>query len=126
MDALESSHPSFKLAAGLVMLLLSVQAVFASTNKSGAARYRQGAAKNHSAAGGHPKSAREPDRNSGFEERLAALGYWTGKVDSVVDPGSRSALIAFQKAEGLPRTGRLSPADLRAISQAAPITPRET
>jgi len=62
---------------------------------------------------------------SGSEDRLAALGYWTSKVDGVVDPGSRSALIAFQKAEGLPRTGRLSPADLRAMQQAAPITPRE-
>jgi lipoprotein-anchoring transpeptidase ErfK/SrfK len=59
------------------------------------------------------------------EARLSALGYWTGKVDGTVDLESRSALVAFQKAEGLPRTGRFSQADLDAISDAAPISPRE-
>jgi len=125
MSRLESSHSSFRLAVGLVMFLLPVQAVLASTNKSGAPRSKPATAKNHSAASSHPKSANRGDKVSGAQERLAALGYWTSRVDGVVDPGSRNALIAFQKAEGLPRTGRLSPADLKAISQAVPIAPRE-
>src|SRR5688500_7635397 len=34
------------------------------------------------------------------ERRLAELGYWTGAVDGMFDPGSRAALIAYQKWEG--------------------------
>ena len=49
------------------------------------------------------------------ERRLAELGYWTGAIDGVLDPGTRSALIAFQKWEGRPVTGKLTRADLDAI-----------
>jgi len=45
------------------------------------------------------------------ERRLFDLGYWTGKVDGRWDTASRHALIAFQKVEGLPRTGRLTSTD---------------
>jgi lipoprotein-anchoring transpeptidase ErfK/SrfK len=41
------------------------------------------------------------------EQRLADLGYWTGRIDGRWDVASRHALIAFQKVEGLKRTGRL-------------------
>jgi len=49
------------------------------------------------------------------ERRLADMGYWTGAVDGVLDPATRSALIAFQKWEGRPVTGRLTPDELEAI-----------
>ncbi|HEX5832830.1 MAG TPA: L,D-transpeptidase family protein [Pyrinomonadaceae bacterium] len=49
------------------------------------------------------------------EQRLAELGYWTGAVDGVFDASSRSALIAFQKWEGLPVTAKLTLAELEAI-----------
>ena len=49
------------------------------------------------------------------EQRLAALGYWTGPVDGVFDAGSRSALIAFQKYEGRPITAKLTLAELEVI-----------
>ena len=49
------------------------------------------------------------------EQRLAELGYWTGAVDGVLDAGSRSALVAFQKWEGRAVTGRLTFAELEAI-----------
>jgi len=49
------------------------------------------------------------------EQRLSEMGYWTGKVDGVFDSASRSALIAFQKYEGRPVTGRLTIADLEYI-----------
>lgn len=49
------------------------------------------------------------------ERRLAEMGYWTGAVDGVMDPATRSALIAFQKWEGRPVTGQLTIAELEAI-----------
>jgi hypothetical protein len=49
------------------------------------------------------------------ERRLADMGYWTGPVDGVLDPASRSALIAFQKWESRSVTGQLTPAELEAI-----------
>lgn len=42
------------------------------------------------------------------EQRLADLGYWTGRVDGQWDEASRQALIAFQKVEKLKPTGRLT------------------
>lgn len=53
------------------------------------------------------------------EQRLSALGYWTGPVDGKFDSGSRHALIAFQKVEGRKRTGRLTIAELEALRAAA-------
>ena len=49
------------------------------------------------------------------ERRLSEMGYWTGQVDGVFDPGTRSALIAFQKWEGRPVTGQLTLDELEAI-----------
>lgn len=60
------------------------------------------------------------------ERRLAELGYWTGPVDGVLDAGSRSALIAFQKWEGRPITAKLTLAELDAIRNAAAPKPRDT
>jgi N-acetylmuramoyl-L-alanine amidase len=60
------------------------------------------------------------------ESRLAELGYWTGPVDHRVDPITRQAVIAFQKAEGLRRDGRLDTRLLAALRRAAPPEPRET
>jgi hypothetical protein len=45
------------------------------------------------------------------ERRLSDLGYWMGKVDGRWDEASRHGLIAFQKVEGLRRTGSLTLAD---------------
>ena len=49
------------------------------------------------------------------ERLLSDLGYWTGAVDGLFDPATRSALIAFQKWEGRPVTGRLTLDELNAI-----------
>ena len=49
------------------------------------------------------------------ERRLSDLGYWTGPVDGVLDAGTRSAVIAFQKWEGREVTGQLTRAELDAI-----------
>ena len=53
------------------------------------------------------------------EQRLAALGYWTGPIDGKLDSGSRHALIAFQKVEGRTRDGKLSIGELEALRTAS-------
>jgi len=60
------------------------------------------------------------------EQRLSSLGYWTGPIDGTLDPASRHALIAFQKVEGLQRTGTLTKDDLRALRTASRPIPRHT
>ena len=59
------------------------------------------------------------------ERRLAELGYWTGPVDGLLDPATRSALIAFQKWEGRPVTGKLTLEELDAIRTATPPKARD-
>nr|ADC36119.1 putative lipoprotein [uncultured bacterium 253] len=59
------------------------------------------------------------------ERRLSDLGYWTGTIDGVFDPGTKSALIAFQKWEGRPITGELTPNELQAIRTSAPPKARD-
>lgn len=60
------------------------------------------------------------------ERRLKELGYWTGPIDGVFDSASRHALIAFQKVEGLRRTGVLTRKELSALHRAVPPLPKET
>ena len=49
------------------------------------------------------------------ERGLSDLGYWTGAIDGVFDPATRSALIAFQKWQGRSVTGQLTLDELEAI-----------
>jgi len=60
------------------------------------------------------------------EQRLAELGYWTGKVDGRWDETSRHALIAFQKVEKLKPTGQLTRADFEKLLAADRPSPIET
>ncbi|HEU4713348.1 MAG TPA: L,D-transpeptidase family protein [Pyrinomonadaceae bacterium] len=59
------------------------------------------------------------------EQKLAALGYWTGPVDGVFDPATRAAMTAFQKWEGRAVTGRLTREELEAIANSKTPTPRD-
>jgi lipoprotein-anchoring transpeptidase ErfK/SrfK len=59
------------------------------------------------------------------ERRLSDMGYWTGAVDGLFDPATRSALIAFQKWEGRPITGQLTLDELKAIRTSAFPNARE-
>lgn len=59
------------------------------------------------------------------ERRLAEMGYWTGRVDGRWDEASRHALIAFQKVEGLKRTGQLTRATFEVLQNASRPTPLE-
>jgi len=60
------------------------------------------------------------------EQRLSDLGYWTGRIDGRWDTASHHALIAFQKVEGLKRTGRLTRADYDRLMMADRPVPFET
>src|SRR5262249_10590274 len=58
------------------------------------------------------------------EQRLADLGYWTGKIDGQWDATSHNALIAFQKVERLKPTGQLTRANydiLLAVNRPSPL-----
>ena len=59
------------------------------------------------------------------ESRLAEMGYWSGAVDGVFDSASHAALIAFQKWEGRPLTGKLTTEEFEAIRTAAPPKARD-
>lgn len=58
------------------------------------------------------------------EQRLWDLGYWAGSIDGDFDSASRHALVAFQKVEGRPRTGILTPLELTALRTASRPTAR--
>lgn len=60
------------------------------------------------------------------EQRLAELGYWTGRIDGRIDDGTRAALIAFQKWEGREITGKLTREELEAIRNGTSPKPRDT
>ena len=53
------------------------------------------------------------------EQALADLGYWITAVDGTSDDSTRQAIMAFQKVEGLKRTGVLTDDVLNAIQNAS-------
>lgn len=59
------------------------------------------------------------------ERRLSEMGYWTSRVDGVIDDVTRTALSAFQKWNGRKVTGRLTRHDFNAILSAAPPQPKD-
>src|SRR5688572_28798195 len=64
---------------------------------------------------GNPRSSLTVSQTKEAERRLNDMGYWTGPVDGVFDPATRSAVIAFQKYEGRPINGRLTLDELDAL-----------
>ncbi|HUS10923.1 MAG TPA: L,D-transpeptidase family protein [Pyrinomonadaceae bacterium] len=61
----------------------------------------------------------------GAERRLSEMGYWTGAVDGLFDAATGLALIAYQKWEGRPITGKLTLDELEAIRNSGPPKARE-
>ena len=53
-----------------------------------------------------------------LQMRLVALGYWLGAPDGHYGWLTEQAVVAFQKASGLPRTGRVEPAAGAALASA--------
>jgi hypothetical protein len=56
------------------------------------------------------------------QTKLAERGYYHGPIDGLMGSGSREAIQAFQQAQGLPVTGRIDPALLKALK--LPAVPR--
>lgn len=53
------------------------------------------------------------------EKLLSGLGYWITKADGRADASTRHAIMAFQKVEGLKRTGTLNAATAKALQNAS-------
>jgi lipoprotein-anchoring transpeptidase ErfK/SrfK len=58
-----------------------------------------------------------------LEQRLADLRYDTGPVDGDVDEGSTSAVMTFQKVNGMERTGRISPELIASVQSTTSAPP---
>lgn len=61
-----------------------------------------------------------------LQQRLTSLSYMVGVVDGSYGAGTRDGVIAFQKVEGLPRTGEADPATLAQLATAATPPPAYT
>jgi hypothetical protein len=59
------------------------------------------------------------------ERLLSDLGYWPGPIDGLFDSATKSALIAFQKWESRPITGKLTLDELEAMRNSASPKARE-
>jgi hypothetical protein len=60
------------------------------------------------------------------KQRLASLGYWVEPLATPASESFRQAVLAFQKVEGRPRTGKLTAIELQVLRQAQPPLPLET
>lgn len=82
------------LALGVIMLASPV--AFAKTASNGANNMEVCAATTVS-------------ENKAIQQKLKELGYYKGSIDGVYGQGTRSAVIAFQKANGLSADGIVGP-----------------
>jgi hypothetical protein len=76
-----------------------------------------------------PTTTTAPTANvnvAGLEQRLAALGYWPGNEDDVFDADTFHAVVAVQKAAGIPRDGVVGAATQRALDDGVRPAPRST
>jgi N-acetylmuramoyl-L-alanine amidase len=58
-----------------------------------------------------------------IQQKLASLDYMVGTPDGQFGAATRDGLIAFQKVEGLPRTGEADPATIAKLQTATAPTP---
>lgn len=52
------------------------------------------------------------------EKKLSAMGYWITRADGRIDASTRHSITAFQKVQGIKRTGVLNAATMSAIRTA--------
>lgn len=74
----------------------------------------------------HKKLAVTKEMITEAQQRLTDIGYWIQRVDGKWGEASRHGLIAFQKVEGRPRTGKLTLSELQALRAASRPAPRES
>ncbi|MEY2426485.1 MAG: hypothetical protein QOI61_2057 [Actinomycetota bacterium] len=56
---------------------------------------------------------------AGLQQRLLLMGFWLPGVDGQFGSSTTQAVYAFQKANGLPRDGKIGPEDYPALNGAA-------
>jgi lipoprotein-anchoring transpeptidase ErfK/SrfK len=116
--ALGSVGLGFVIAASVVTAVTTLQtAASAAVQKPRQASQRKSSPKKRIAI------TREMIREA--QQRLVDLGYWIGDADGKWGEASRHGLIAFQKVESRPRTGKLSIDELQALKSASRPTPRD-
>ena len=71
-----------------------------------------------------PPAIHRAERIGFAETRLVELGYWITKVDNRFDDSTRQAIIAFQKVNGLKRTGVLDDEFLSKLVTASRPAPK--
>ncbi len=71
-----------------------------------------------------PSASNAAARVQEAEQMLSNLGYWITKVDGKPDDSTRQGIIAFQKVEGLKRTGVLDESVLMKLRLATRPTPK--
>ena len=64
------------------------------------------------------------DAVKALQTALKELGFYTGSVDGDFGSGTRSAVIAFQKMNGLAQTGTADDATQRLLYEGAPLNSR--
>ena len=96
----------------ICLLLISIPAIASAQQKTVGSKQK---AVGRAAQTRLPQTSLTRAQTKEAERRLSDLGYWTGAVDGLFDPATRSALIAFQKWEGRPITGQLTLNELKAI-----------
>jgi lipoprotein-anchoring transpeptidase ErfK/SrfK len=67
-----------------------------------------------------------PPTISEVQQILHTLGYQARQVNGNLDDETRHAVVAFQKVQGLPRTGTVDAATAAALRAPKTITPRHT
>ena len=70
-------------------------------------------------ASGRPSNEERKAKALEAEQILSDLGYWITKVDGVSDDSTRQAILAFQKVQGLKRTGVMDDSVFEAIRNAS-------
>ena len=73
---------------------------------------------------GAPRPSKVNETVLEAEQLLDTLGYWIRSVDGVTDTSTRHAVVAFQKVEGLKRTGVISAGLVSALQNATRPEPR--
>ncbi len=56
---------------------------------------------------------------AGLQQRLLQMGFWLPEVNGRFDSNTTQAVYAFQKANGLPRDGKIGPEDQQALNAGA-------
>ena len=116
-EALCATGLSFVIAASVVTAVTTLSATASATvQKPRQASQRKSSPKRIAVT-------REMIREA--QERLLHLGYWIGDADGKWGEASRHGLIAFQKVESRPRTGKLTRDELQALRNASRPTPRD-